>query len=78
MSKLPKGHIATKQGEIDAHGRHVDMIAKTEFGSHQVRYDRYGRMISDQLNFRGGDRFDVLSNGLPDPRGTAMGGYNPR
>jgi len=76
MGNLPKFHIATKEGEIAAHGHHADGIAGTSFGSHQMRFDRNGVLISDQLNFRGGDRFDVLANGMPDPRGTGHGGYN--
>lgn len=87
---LPKGHIAEKEGELLAHGEHVDLIAGTSFGSHQVRVGIGGEIVDDQCNFSnrfGGGRFidrngvlndRCLSNGMPDPRGTGMGGYNPR
>jgi len=72
MSKtLPKFHIATNPNEIAAHGPHADGIAKTSFGSHQIRVTPYGSILDDELNFS--NRF--LSNGMPDPRLTSMGGY---
>lgn len=68
---LPKGHIATNPLEINAHGKHADLIAGTSFGSHQMRIDPYGNVIDEQLNFS--------KNFLraEDPRCTAMGGYVP-
>ena len=128
MSKdLPKGHIANKKREIDAHGKHVDLIVPTSYGSHQVRViEAAGKSYAidpatnkivgelrydfksggsyviedDQHNFRndfipGRERFSIdvghpdywanrndrmlpNSPGTFDPRGTAMGGYNPR
>lgn len=124
---LPKGHIATKPGEINAHGRHADLIAKTSYGSHQTRvvcaddvkkigsqyfaFDPETKLcigevskgfddvfrLEDQHNFSHHsvhsrpcsinihhpdywyNRDDYrMSNGMPDPRGTAMGGYNRR
>ena len=79
MGDLPNWHIATKPGEIAAHGRHADGIARTSFGSDQVRFDENGILTSSQINLNksfGRGRFDILSNGMPDPRGTAHGGYN--
>ena len=122
MKGLPKAHIATNPGEIDAHGPHVDLIAKTSIGSHQVRVHetiegkRYaisadGTVIGETFEMNGREyflddqhnvsaRFDdlghnqsvnlnphehfsnredrLMGNGQPDPRGTSMGGYNPR
>jgi len=132
MGNLPLGHIAIKEGEVVAHGKHVDLVAPTSYGSHQVRIvdlgdvhyavdpstDKIvGRVAWDNIqgkqvitdmddvhnfskSFDDGlpasrwedqpfnDRFNidrngvlrdrVGANGLPDPRGTAMGGYNPR
>lgn len=71
-----KFHIATKPGEIAAHGHHIDHIEGSSFGSTQMRFDRNGVIIDGQLNFRGGDRFRIGANGMPDPRGTGHGGYN--
>lgn len=82
---LPTGHIATKEGEINAHGRHVDLIAPTSFGSHQVRVSGDERVSSDQLNFS--SRFESEHDRAfrfggfghdADPRCTGMGGYAPR
>lgn len=80
MSDLPKFHIATKQGEIDAHGPHADGVAKTSYGSHQIRVNPFGFCYDDQHNFsndflghrHGGFGLDA------DPRCTGMGGYAPR
>lgn len=133
MGNLPLGHIAIKEGEVVAHGKHVDLVAPTSYGSHQVRIVDLGDVhyavdpstdkivgrvtwdniqgkqvitdMDDQHNFsknfndeparsfswedrpfddrfnidRNGNLHDrVGANGLPDPRGTAMGGYNRR
>lgn len=125
---LPRGHVAKNSGEVAKHGRHVDLVAPTSYGSHQVRvvdiggghgelaFDENGKYVGelgydpklgghvvvdcdDQHNFRnefvaGRDRFSfdvndpnffanrddrlLPNSGIPDPRGTAMGGYNPR
>jgi len=124
MKGLPKAHIATNPKEIAVHGKHVDLIAQTSTGSHQVRVIVYDSplmgkvaidpitdeiigdidpisgdvILDDQHNISA--RFDdigrnssinlgspdyfanredaLMGNGQPDPRGTAMGGYNPR
>jgi len=122
MADLPRGHIATKQGEISAHGHHADLIAPTEYGSHQIRVVQIeGRnvgwdkttgkcvglvTVTGEGKFRIDDQHNLspafsglgkvtaidvnhpdyyanrneplMANGQPDPRGTAMGGYNPR
>lgn len=64
-NELPKGHIASNQGEIDAHGHHVDLIAGTSFGSHQERFDPRGNPIDGRLNFAGGGFVGLDSAGLP-------------
>lgn len=75
---LPTFHQAKNPGEIAAHGPHWDAVASITVGSHQTRYDpKTGMFFDDQINLRGGDRIN-LSNGMPDPRGTAHGGYNRR
>jgi len=49
----PTGHIATNQGEIAAHGPHADLIAQTSYGSHQLRIDPNGDVISEEHNLSG-------------------------
>jgi len=43
-------HVATNEGERNKHGDHIDLIDKTEFGSHQTRVDPDGNVIDQDIN----------------------------
>lgn len=63
----PDGKII--DGQLNFSGRLDDGLPRTKFA-----WERFDDRFNIDRNGVLGDR--LMGNGLPDPRGTAMGGYN--
>lgn len=76
---LPSFSVAHGKGHVNAHGHHADGLARTSYGSHQIRVDTQGDITADKHNFNN-DEFGrrVGFDANADPRATGMGGWNPR